>query len=95
MAGTMEGNGVNKLILTALCALVLVGCSGNQQKLEACMETAKSAYVIAGTVKLRDLGCAGAAYGQSEDRRPECVATANENKAWRIAEEDRCVKLYK
>lgn len=84
-----------KTIVTLICALALVGCGGNQQKLEECMETAKSAYIIAGTTKLRDLGCVGAAYAQSDDKRPECAAAAAESKVWRLEEESRCVKLYK
>jgi len=84
---------MNKLLLATL--LAVSGCSGNQQKLEKCMEDAGVVQRVSGTADLQRLGCAGAAYGQSPDKRAECVAAVNAHKVWRLEEEERCVKLYK
>ena len=90
MAGTMEGNGVNKLTLTALCALVLVGCSGNQQKLEACMDKARDRFDYVATRLSSDAGCT-----REKLTRSECGQAVDLAKQNRLDDEDRCVKLYK
>jgi hypothetical protein len=82
-------------MILGICLASLVGCSGNQQKLEACMKDAEFVYIASGTASLQRLGCVGAAYAQSDDKRLECVAAAKDNKVWRLEAEDRCVKLYK
>ena len=88
MAGTMEGNGVNKLILTALCALV--GCSGNQQKLEACMDKARDRFEYVYSEAISEAGCKR--IGQT---REVCRQVSDLAKQNRLDDEDRCVKLYK
>jgi hypothetical protein len=82
---------MNKLLLTTLYALTLVGCNdGKQQKLEDCMAQAafKFKYVREGMSS--ELGCA----------KPDAPVAACENmnaraKRDRLEDEDRCVKLYK
>jgi len=87
----MEGNGVNKLILTTLCALVLVGCGDSkQQKLEACMKHAESLFHYDRDTAYSQAGC------DTRGMSPKMCADALARSAQeRIQSEERCVKLYK
>lgn len=83
---------MNRFILTTLCcALALVGCSGNQQKLEECFDkAAEKLQFFRNSSAAAELNCLGT--GSST---PACIDFEQMVRQQRLEDEERCVKLYK
>lgn len=74
---------------------MLAGCSGNQQKLEECMNTAGQKYSFKHHTTAEQLGCATVTKDAAPNASPFCSVYERDLKALRLEEEERCVKLYK
>ena len=82
-------------IITTLCILAVVGCSGNQQKLEECMNSAAITYLNVSDYSSAALGCASKAQAEKPGSGAACAEFDQRAKCDRLEAEERCVKLYK
>lgn len=80
---------MNRLLIAALTALALSGCGdGKQAKYDECLAMAEQHYVQAG-------GAIGEQQGCFKGQIAANCAEAGAARRQRIADEERCVKLYK